>query len=149
MKSNAGLKLLGATSLGLLVVAIFNKVKKLNTADNLLFDITKVNIVGLDKLYVNLKISNPSKETVTFDYINTELYLNGINVGRIYYNKPLLIAQNSATEYVFPVILYPAGELQILSDIIQKKAKKGEFKMDGKVSINTIPVPFKKTFKAW
>lgn len=142
-------KIVGGLGIGLLGSFLFKKISHLSAASNLIFDIVTVKIVGLDKIYLTLKISNPNSDTVTFDSINTELFFNKINIGRLFYNKPILIAQNSSQSFVFPIIMYPSGVITVATNIIKSKAKEGVFTIDGKASVNGVPVPITKTIKSW
>ena len=149
MKQDTFLKYAIPAGFVLLTSILYRKVRNLTTAQGLILDIIKVNIVGLDKLYIHLKISNPSEGTVSFDSINTELYFNNINIGRLYYNKTIFIAHHSDQTYIFPVIMYTAGQIQVLTNMLKTKASQGIFKIDGTININGIQVPIKKTFKSW
>lgn len=149
MEGKTALKWLGGLGLGLAVTALIKKGGNLATASQLIFDIVKVDIKGLDKLYLSLKISNPNPGTTTFNSINTELYFNNINVGRLYYNKPIMIAGRSEQTFVFPVIMYPSGVITVAQNILETKAKSGVFKIDGSAYINDIKVPVVKEIKSW
>jgi len=149
MATSKMLKIVGGLSAGLLASFVLKKISHLHTASQLIFDLVSVKIVGLDKLYLSLKVSNPNSDTITFDSINTELFFNKINIGRLYYNKPVLIAQNSSQTFVFPVILYPSGVLTVATNMLKTKAKEGIFTIDGRVFVNGVAVPITKTIKSW
>jgi LEA14-like dessication related protein len=149
MNGKTVLKWLGGVGLGVLAVGTYRKFGNLSTASQLIFDLDKVKIVGLDKMYITVLVSNPTPGTVTFNSINTELYFNGINIGRLYYNQPLMVAAKSQQSFQYPVILYPAGVVQIASNMLERNGKEGVFNMNGKVYVNDLPIPINKTKKLW
>jgi len=145
MKISTPVKILGGTALALTLIELF----RLSTTKSLVIDFVKANIVGFDKVYLTLKVANPKISMVTFNSINVELFFNSINIGRLYYNKPIFINSKSEKIYVFPVILYPEGELTLLQQLIKTKAKSGIFEIKGQAMVDGITFPYKQSIKAW
>ncbi len=146
----AGKIIIGA-GISTALVLMFKKFFEVaQTSNAIQTNVLSINIKSFNKLTLTIQIFNPTKTSIKIDSISGEIFFNNKSIGVIQYINQVPIAPLTYSKFNdVGIELSPAGEIELLTDIITKKSKSGIFLISGKTYINNIGFPFTKTFKAW
>ena len=142
-----GKKVIIGVGTSLAAVLLYKLARKGEAAKALSVKILSIDLRNY-KLYLNLQIFNPSRQTIKIDSIAADVYYNSKNIGVIQYinSTPILPLSYSNFKNVL-IELSPAGLYTLTTSILLRTDKSKEFIIDGKIFVKGVGLPFVQKFK--
>lgn len=147
-QENSIFYILGAGILGLVT---WNFIRKGRTAKNLNVSISNVDLNVKDKkASVEVRIVNPTKQSITINSFVGDFIWNGDAIGTLKFLKDQVISGQSETKLLIPVQLNPIALISFFATLFTKDkgALEGTYQVKGVLSAENLlfPVDYKSKY---